>query len=138
MLLSKALICMNFFLYKQKWLLYQEEGYLWLHCCTSHTDHITPQTYGFRTIGNILKHFFFSETTDPNELKLHMKTPYDTYSKRSTKYYGHMTKMTAMPVYGKSPLKIFFSRNRRPLTLGLDMYIRDVRPTKFVEMMILG
>ena len=29
-----------------------------------------------------------------------------------------MTKMAAMPIYGKNPLKIF-SRTRRPVTLGL-------------------
>ena len=34
---------------------------------------------------------------------------------------GHMTKMAAMPIYGKNPLKIFFSRTRRPMTLGLGM-----------------
>ena len=33
---------------------------------------------------------------------------------------GHMTKMAAMPIYGKNPLKIF-SRTRRPMTLGLGM-----------------
>ena len=33
---------------------------------------------------------------------------------------GHMTKMAAMPIYGKTPLKIF-SRARRPMTLGLGM-----------------
>ena len=32
-----------------------------------------------------------------------------------------MTKMAAMPIYGKNPLKIFFSRTRRPMTLGLGM-----------------
>ena len=32
-----------------------------------------------------------------------------------------MTKMAAMPIYGKDPLKIFFSRTRRPMTLGLGM-----------------
>ena len=34
---------------------------------------------------------------------------------------GHVTKMAAMPIYGKNPLKIFFSRTRRPMTLGLGM-----------------
>ena len=34
---------------------------------------------------------------------------------------GHMTKMAAMPIYGKNPLKIFVSRTRRPMTLGLGM-----------------
>ena len=30
-------------------------------------------------------------------------------------------KMAAMPIYGKSPLKIFFYRTRRPMTSGLGM-----------------
>ena len=34
---------------------------------------------------------------------------------------GHMTKMAASPIYGKNPLKIFFSRTRRQMTLGLGM-----------------
>ena len=37
---------------------------------------------------------------------------------------GHMTKMAAMPIYGKNPLNIFFSRTRGPLTLGLGMQHR--------------
>ena len=32
-----------------------------------------------------------------------------------------MAKMAAMPIYGKNHLKIFFSRTRRPMTLGLGM-----------------
>ena len=39
---------------------------------------------------------------------------------------GHMTKMAAMPIYGKNPSKI------------LVCSIGDVGPTKFVQMMILG
>ena len=35
---------------------------------------------------------------------------------------GHMTKMAAMPIYGKKPLKIFFSRTRSPMILKLGMY----------------
>ena len=34
---------------------------------------------------------------------------------------GHMTKMAAVPIYGKNPLKIFFSRTRKLMTLGLGM-----------------
>ena len=48
-----------------------------------------------------------------------MKTPYAKLAKIYTKYFGHMTKMTAMPIYGKNPLEI--SRTRRPMTLGLGM-----------------
>ena len=41
--------------------------------------------------------------------------------KSYTKCYGHMTKMATMPIYGKNPFKIFFSRTRRLRTLGLCM-----------------
>ena len=35
--------------------------------------------------------------------------------------FGHMTKMAAMPIYGKNHLKIFFSRTSRPMTFELGM-----------------
>ena len=34
---------------------------------------------------------------------------------------GHMTKMAAMPIYGKNPLEIFFSRTGRPIFTKLGM-----------------
>ena len=34
---------------------------------------------------------------------------------------GHMTKMAAMTINSKKPLKIFFSRTRRPMILKLGM-----------------
>ena len=34
---------------------------------------------------------------------------------------GHVTKMAAMPIYGKKNLKIFFSGTKRPMTLKLGM-----------------
>ena len=63
----------------------------------------------------------FSQTIGPIELEFHVKTPYDKLAKICAKYFGHMTKMTATPIYGKNPLKIFFSRTSRPVTLGLGM-----------------
>ena len=59
---------------------------------------------------------FFSETTGPIELKFHMKTPYDRLVYTNC---GHMNKMATMPIYGKNPLNIFFSRTKRPMALGL-------------------
>ena len=49
-----------------------------------------------------------------------MKTPNDKLAKIYSKYFFHMTKMAAMPIYGKHFLKIF-SRTRRPVTLRLGM-----------------
>ena len=34
---------------------------------------------------------------------------------------GHMAKMAAMPIYGKNPSKIFFSRTGRPIFTKLGM-----------------
>ena len=34
---------------------------------------------------------------------------------------GHMTKMAAMPIYGKNPSKIFFSRTGGPISTILGM-----------------
>ena len=55
------------------------------------------------------------------EPKAHVKTPYDKLAKIYTKYFGHITKMAATSIYGKNPLKAFFSRTRRPITLRLGM-----------------
>ena len=44
---------------------------------------------------------------------------YAKLAKIYTKYFGHMTKIAAMPIYGKNPFKIFYSRTRKPVTLGL-------------------
>ena len=72
-------------------------------------------------VPSIYKNIVFSKTIGPIELKFHMKTPYDKLAKNYTKYFGHMIKMAAMPIYGKNLLKNFFSRTRRPVTLGLGM-----------------
>ena len=34
---------------------------------------------------------------------------------------GHMTKVAAMPIYGKNPSKIFFSRTGGPVSTNLGM-----------------
>ena len=62
-----------------------------------------------------------SEATRPIELKSHIKTPYDRLAKIYTNCNGHMTKMAIMPIYGKSPLNIFFSGTKRPMALELGM-----------------
>ena len=64
---------------------------------------------------------FSSETTGPIEAKFHMESQWDGGMKVYTRGLGHMTKMTAMPIYGENPSKIFFSRTKRPMTLKLGM-----------------
>ena len=41
---------------------------------------------------------------------------------------GHMTKMAAMPIYGKNPLKIFFSRTGGLIFTKRGMYHRGFLP----------
>ena len=41
---------------------------------------------------------------------------------------GHMTKMAAMPVYGKNPSKIFFSRTGGSISTKLGMSHRGLQP----------
>ena len=65
-------------------------------------------------------HVEFPETTRPIEIKFHMKTPYNKFTKMFTNCFGRMTKMADIPIYGEKPLKIF-SITRRQMTLGLGM-----------------
>ena len=52
-----------------------------------------------------------------------MKAPYNKLAKIYTNCFGRMTKMADMPIYGKNPLKIFFSKTRRLMFLGLGVKI---------------
>ena len=45
---------------------------------------------------------FSSETTGPIEAKFHMEPPLDGGRKVYSNGPGHMTKMAAMPMYGKN------------------------------------
>ena len=51
-----------------------------------------------------------------------MKTPYDKLVKIYSKYFDHMAKMTATPIYSKNHFNFFFSRTRKSVILGLGMY----------------
>ena len=70
---------------------------------------------------SINKNIVLSETIRPIKFKFHMKTPFDKLIKIYTNCFGHMPKMVDMPIYGKNPLQIFFSRTRLLITLGLGM-----------------
>ena len=49
-----------------------------------------------------------------------------------------VTKMAAIPIYGKNSSEIFFSETSRPMTFELVYSINDSGPTKFLQMMIQG
>ena len=45
---------------------------------------------------------FFSETTGPIKVKFHLELLWDGGTKFCSNGPGHMTKMAAMPIYGKN------------------------------------
>ena len=68
-----------------------------------------------------------SETTGPIKVKFHMEPPWDGGTKVYSTGSGDMTKMAAMPIYGKNLTKIFFSGTKRPMTLKLGMQHRVLK-----------
>ena len=57
-----------------------------------------------------------------------MKTPWVEGTKVCARHLGHMTKMADMPIYGKNPSKIFFSRAGRPIFTKHGMYHQGLQP----------
>ena len=60
--------------------------------------YVCMYVYVLSTFSNI----FSSETTGPIEAKFHMESPWDGGMKVYSNGPGHMTKMAAMPIYGKN------------------------------------
>ena len=51
---------------------------------------------------SIFSSIFSSETTRPTEAKFHMEPPWDGGTKVCSNGPGQMTKVAAMPIYGKN------------------------------------
>ena len=64
---------------------------------------------------------FFSETAWPIKAKFYMKHLWEGGTNVYINNPGHMTKMAAMPIYGKKPSKIFFSGTTGPISTKLGM-----------------
>ena len=65
---------------------------------------------------------FFSEPTGPIKAKFYMKHQWEGGTNVFINNPGHMTKMAAMPIYGKYPSKIFFSGTGGPISTKLGMW----------------
>ena len=72
----------------------------------------------------------FSETAGPIKAKFYMEPPWVRGMKVCSGDMGHMTKMAAMPIYRKNPLKVLFSGTKVPMTLGLNMQHQVLGPNK--------
>ena len=64
---------------------------------------------------------FSSETAWPIKAKFYMKHLWEEGTNVYINNPGHMTKMAAMPIYGKNPSKIFFSGTTGPISTKLGM-----------------
>ena len=54
-------------------------------------------------------------------ISITLKTAYNKLAKIYANCFGHVTKVADMSMNGKNLLKIFFSRTREMMTLGLGM-----------------
>ena len=63
----------------------------------------------------------FSETAWPIKAKFYMKHLWEGGTNVYINNPGHMTKMAAMPIYGKNPSKIFLSGTTGPISTKLGM-----------------
>ena len=72
---------------------------------------------------------FSSGTTGPIEVKFHVEPPWDGGTKVCIWGLGHMTKMAAMPIYGKKPFKNLLIRNRWADLHEMVCSIWDVGPS---------
>ena len=70
---------------------------------------------------------FSSDITEPIEAKFHVEPPWDRRTKGCSNGSGHMTKMAAMPIYGKN-LK---ESSPEPMTLKLGMQHRMLEYYQF-------
>ena len=64
---------------------------------------------------------FSSETAWPIKAKFNVEPHWEGGTKVYINGPGHMTKMAATPIYGKTPSKIFFSRTGRTIFMKLGM-----------------
>ena len=75
---------------------------------------------GPRSLIFTFSNFFSLEIARPVEAKFHVEPPWDGGITACSNGPGHMTSMTAMPIYGKS-LKKIFSGTKQPMTLRVGM-----------------
>ena len=81
---------------------------------------------------------FSSETTGPIKVKFHMELLWDGGTKVCSNVHGHMTKMAAMPIYGKNLKKSSSLEPKGQWPWNLVCKIGCLSTTKFAQMMTLS
>ena len=74
-----------------------------------------------RPSSSTFSNIFSSETNWPIKAKFYVEPPWEGGTKVYINGPGHMTKMAGMPIYGKNPSEIFFSRTGGPIFTKLGM-----------------
>ena len=72
-----------------------------------------------------LSNFFSLETARPIEAKFHVEPSWDKEMKGCSNSPGHMTNMTAMPIYGKNLKKSL--EPKKPMTLKVGIQHRVLK-----------
>ena len=91
-------------------------GYPWIR-----RPSVRPSSSSVRRPSSTFSNIFSSETAWPIKAKFYVEPPWEGGTKVYINGPGHMTKMAAMPIYGKNPSKIFFSRTSGPIFTKLGM-----------------
>ena len=71
--------------------------------------------------GNIHVYLHNIQTSWPIKAKFYVKHLKEVGTNVYINNPGHMTKMAAMPIYGKNPSKIFFSGTGGPISVKLGL-----------------
>ena len=81
-----------------------------------------------RRPSSTFSNIFSPETAWPIKAKFYVEPSWEGGTKVYINGPGHMIKMATMPIYGKNPSKIFFSRTGGPIFTKLGMYHRGLLP----------
>ena len=74
----------------------------------AHGELIVYPWSGVRPSLSTISNIFFSETACPIKAKFYVEPPWVGGKTACFRHLGHMTKMAAMPIYGKKPSKSSF------------------------------
>ena len=83
--------------------------------------HLPPPWGNIHVYYHNIQTFFSSETAWRIKAKFYVKHLWNGGINVYINYLVHMTKMAAMPIYGKNPSKIFISESGGPISNKLGM-----------------
>ena len=87
--------------------------------CLQYVQHIS-----LNSIGRLRRPHF--ETAVPIKAKFHMEPQWDGRMKVCSNDPGHVTKMVAIPIYGKNPLKIICKTLRTWYTASVTRALQNL------------